>query len=398
MSHRMIPEDKGREPVPDSSRPGDRGLAPLAHASPRAGGKGRGRIPGGPRRVLHLALLLSLPLAASGCGIVNSGIDAKAQEVHDLWFIILWLAIPVFVFVWGMLIIAVIRYRKRRGDESEPVQTRGNNGALVTFFAAPLAIVVLLLSFGEVTVNRVDHIDPHPAERLVVTGSQWQWSARYVKEGITVSGKTASETSNGKPLTMAVPLGRSVQVTLESTDVMHGFFIPGMLYMKNALPGHPNVFTFTPTKAGIYHGQCTQFCGLWHSKMTLVLEVLTPARFAAWVNQQKKAVSKAGSCTPTGSSITLTAQHITWDKTCIAAVAGQPIQITIINKDAGIAHNFAIWVSSALKKRLYQTANVNGPATMTFTAPALPAGKYYFQCDVHGPAMSGTLIIGNKAG
>jgi cytochrome c oxidase subunit 2 len=353
---------------------------------------------GSPRRVLRLAFLLALPLVTTGCGLVKPGLDAKAQEVHGLWYIILWLALPVFLFVWGMLIISIIRFRRRRGDESEPVQNSGNNGALVTFFAAPLAIVVLLLAFGEVTVNRVDHIDPRPAERLVVTGSQWQWSARYAKEGISVSGKTATETTNGKPLTMAVPLGRSVQIMLESTDVMHGFWIPGMLFMRNAIPGHPNVFTFTPNRAGIYRGQCTQFCGLWHSKMTLVLEVLRPAQFQAWVNLQKKAQSKAGSCTPTGSSITLTAQHISWDKTCIAAVAGQPIKITIINKDAGIAHNFAIWVSSALKKRLFQTGNISGPATKTYTAPALPAGKYYFQCDVHGPAMSGTLIIGNKAG
>jgi cytochrome c oxidase subunit II len=374
MSHRMTQEDKGREPVPDGSRPGDQ------------------------RRALRLALLLALPLVTTGCGLVQTGLDAKAQEVHRLWFIILWLALPVFVFVWGMLAIVIIRYRRRRGDDSEPVQNAGKNGALVTFFAVPLGIIILLLGFGEVTVNRVDAIAPHPAERLVVTGSQWQWSARYAGEGISVSGKTATETTNGKPLVMAVPLGRSVEVTLESTDVMHGFFIPGMLFMRNAVPGHPNVFTFTPTRAGTYHGQCTQFCGLWHSKMTLVLKVLPQAKFRAWVNQQKQAQSKAGSCTPTGSSITLTAQHIQWDKSCIAAVAGQPIRITIINKDAGIAHNFAIWVSSALKKRLYQTGNFTGPATKTFTAPALPAGKYYFQCDVHGPAMSGTLIVGNKAG
>src|SRR5215468_4600568 len=289
MSHRMTQEDKGREPVPEGSRPGNQG--------PRA-------VAGGQRRALRLAVLLALPLVTTGCGLVKTGLDPKAQEVHRLWFIILWLALPVFVFVWGMLAIVIIRYRRRRGDDSEPVQNAGKNGPLVTFFAVPLGIIVLLLSFGEATVNRVDAIAPHPAERLVVTGSQWQWSARYVGEGITVSGQTATETSNGKPLVMAVPLGRTVQVTLLSTDVMHGFWIPDMLYMRNAVPGHPNVFTFTPTRAGTYLGQCTQFCGLWHSKMRLTLQVLPQARFQAWVNLQKKAQSATGSCTPTGSSIT----------------------------------------------------------------------------------------------
>ncbi len=377
-------------PGPGASRPGPgyEGHGPVARS--------------GPRRALRRALqLLALLLVTSGCGVVKPGLDAKAQDVHGLWYFILWLALPVFVFVWGMLAIAIVRFRRRRGDEgdeSEPVQAPGHPAALTTFFAAPLAIIVALLAVGEVTVNRVDHIDPHPVERLVVTGSQWQWSARYVKEGLSVSGKTASETFPGKALTMALPVGRSAQITLESSDVIHGFFVPDMLYMRNAVPGHPNTFTFTPTKAGTYRGQCTQFCGLWHSKMTLVLRVLSEPQFQAWVQQQQKGQSKGSSCTPAGSSITLTAQHISWDKACIAAVAGQPIKITIINKDAGIAHNFAIWVDSSLKKRLFQTKSLTGPATKTYTAPPLPAGKYYFQCDIHGPAMSGTLVIGQAAG
>ena len=379
--------------VPDRTIPGP------GAKRPGPGDEGHGPVPrSGPRRVLHLALLLALLLVTSGCGLVKPGLDAKAQDVHGLWYIILWLALPVFVFVWGMLAIVIVRFRRRRGDESEPVQTRGHPAALTTFFVAPLAIIVALLAVGEVTVNRVDHIDPHPVERLVVTGSQWQWSARYVKEGLSVSGKTASETSPGKALTMALPVGRSAQITLESSDVIHGFFVPGMLFMKNAVPGHPNTFTFTPTKPGTYLGQCTQFCGLWHSKMTLVLKVLPAPQFQTWVTQQRQGQSKGGSCAPKGSSITLTAQHIQWDKTCIAAVAGQPIKVTVINKDAGIAHNFAIWVDSSLKKRLFQTGNLSGPATKTYTVTPLPPGKYYFQCDVHGPAMSGTLVIGKAAG
>lgn len=350
------------------------------------------------RRALQVTLPIAVLLVTSGCGVLQPGLSAKARDVHGLFYIILWLALPVFLFVEGMLVIGVIRFRRRRGDDAEPPQTYGSNGAYAAFFAVPLAIIVVLLSFGEVTVGRVDRQEPHPAERLVVTGSQWQWSARYVKEGLSASGKTATDKSAGRPLTMALPAGQTTQITLESADVIHGFYVPGMLYMKNAVPGHPNVFTVTPTRTGIYRGQCTQFCGLWHSKMTLVLEVLTPSKFHAWVQRQQQAQSKGGSCAPTGSSITLTAQHITWDKSCIAAVAGKPFQVTINNKDAGIAHNFAIWKNSSLKHRLYQTPNVTGPATKTFTVPVLPPGKYYFQCDVHGPAMSGTLIIGTPGG
>ena len=351
------------------------------------------------RRALRLALLLVLLLVTSGCGVVKPGLSAKAQDVHGLFSYIFWLALPVFLFVEGMLVIGVIRFRARRGDdESEPAQTRGHNVAYGAFFAVPLVIVVALLAYGEVTVGRVDYQEPHPAEHLVVNGSQWQWSARYVKEGLSLSGKTASETSPGEPLTMALPAGRTTQITLESDDVLHGFYVPDLLFMKNAVPGHPNVFTITPTKTGVYRGQCTQFCGLWHSKMTLVLEVLSPSNFQKWVQKQQKAHAKSGSCTPTGSSVTLTAQHIAWDKSCLAAVPGKPIKVTIINKDGGIAHNFAIWQNSKLKHRIYVTEDVTGPATKTFTAPALKAGKYYFQCDIHGPAMSGTLVIGNPAG
>ncbi len=350
------------------------------------------------RRALQVALMLALVLATSACGTVKPGISAKSDDTHWLFSYIFWLALPVFLFVEGMLVLGVIRYRRRRNDESEPVQGYGSNRVLATFFAGPLAIVIALLAVGETTAATVDHIAPRPAERLVVDGSQWQWSVRYLKEGVALSGKSPTDTSPGKPLTMALPAGKTTEIRLTSDDVIHGFYVQNLLFMKNAVPGHLNIITVTPTKPGTYQGQCTQFCGLWHSKMRLILKVLPPAKFQAWMKKQQAAQAKTGSCSPTGSSITLTAHHITWDKSCIAAVAGQPIKVTIINKDGGIAHNFAIWQSSKLKHRIYVTPDVTGPATKTFTAPALKPGKYYFQCDIHGPAMSGTLVIGKSSG
>jgi cytochrome c oxidase subunit II len=339
------------------------------------------------RRTAAVVASVAVPLLTSGC--VKEGISGKSTDVHRLFFVILWLALPVFLFVEGMLLVAVVRFRKRAGDESAPPQIPGNRRALTAFFAGPLAIVVLLLAFGEVAVARVDRSDPSPAERLVVTGFQWEWSARYLNEEFTVTGRTLKQ-----PMTMELPVDASTEIELRSTDVIHEFYVPDLLFMKNAVPGHPNVFTIRPTKLGTYRGQCAQYCGLWHSKMTLILKVVPQADFSRWVTQQKTAASGAGSCSPRGSKISLVAKTISWDKTCLAVAVGLPFQITIDNQDKGIDHDFAIYDTPKLKHRLYLSSKVTGPGTKTFTGPALPAGKYYFQCDVHGPAMSGTFVVG----
>jgi cytochrome c oxidase subunit 2 len=334
---------------------------------------------------LRLAAALAFSLIASGC--IPAGISTKANEVHRLFYVILWLALPVFLFVEGMLLLSVIRFRKRRGDESPPSQNAGNRTALAAFFAGPLIIVVALLVYGDVTLARVDHNDPQPREQVVITGFQWAWSANYTNEDVTVTGKTLKE-----PLTMELPVDTPIRIELRSTDVIHEFYVPNLLLMKNAVPGHPNVITITPSKLGTYEGKCAQFCGLWHSRMTFVMKVVPAQEFHAWV-EQKKAAAQGGTCEPTALPITLVARQISWDSTCLAVAAGKPFAITIKNEDDGIAHNFAIWDSPKTKQQLYVTPDFTGPVTQTFTVPALKPGKYYFQCNIHGPAMAGTLIV-----
>ncbi|HEY3531419.1 MAG TPA: cupredoxin domain-containing protein [Nocardioides sp.] len=342
-----------------------------------------------PRRLARLGLVAGLPLLTSGC--VKSGISQKAADTHDLFYIILWLALPVFLFVEGMLVVCVIAFRRRKGDQSVPVQDYGSNRALFAFFGGPLVVVVILLAFGEHTLSTVDHVDPHPDLEVTVTGFQWEWSATYPKAGFTVSGETLKS-----PMVMELPVDQTTRITLTSNDVIHEFYVPDLLFMKNAVPGNPNVFTIRPTKIGTYHSQCAQYCGLWHSKMKFDLKVVSAADFAAWQTQEKKATTPSGTCAPTGSSITLTAHNIHWDKKCIAVEADKPITVTIDNKDAGIAHDFGVWQSSKLKHEFFATPKVTGVSTKTFKLPALKAGKYYFQCDVHGPAMSGVLIVGGS--
>jgi plastocyanin len=190
-----------------------------------------------------------------------------------------------------------------------------------------------------------------------------------------------------------------VRVRLVSRDVMHGFFIPAFLFMRNAIPGHPSTFMFTPDKIGTYPAQCTEFCGLWHSRMTFVVKVVSPTDYAAWVKDRTlKAIG--GTCPPDGNELRLVAKNTAWNTNCLAVHAGTQFRVTIDNQDAGVDHNFAIYPSLAdgisEKHELFETGRFPGVATKSFDVTSvaqLKPGHYYFQCNVHGVAMAGAFIV-----
>jgi cytochrome c oxidase subunit II len=332
---------------------------------------------------------MCLPLLA---GCAREGGTLQAHEIHQLYITILVLGAFVFVLVEGILLWSIIRYRKR--DDTEAPQSFGSNRALAGFFAFGAVIVAVLFPFGERTLGFVQAQEPNPALNIRIEGFQWEWTAYYLNEGIFTTGKTLSH-----PMVMEIPVDEPVHVTLVSRDVMHGFFVPEFLFMRNAIPGHPNSFTFTADRLGTYKGQCTEFCGLWHSRMTLVVKVVSPTDYAAWV---KKKTLKAigGNCSPNGTTLQLTAKNTTWDKSCVAVPAGKGFKLSVTNLDAGVDHNFAIWpsLSDAISKKgeIYETGRFPGVATRSFQVAAtksLKPGKYYFQCNVHGVAMAGAFIV-----
>ena len=326
-------------------------------------------------------------------GCAHTSATSQGQNVHNLYGIILVMAAVVFVLVEGLLIYSIIRFRRR--DDRPAPQIFGSNRTLIAFFAFGAIIVSILFPFGERALSAV--LAPElPGESIRIEAFQWEWTAYYLNEGIFSTGKTLKT-----PLLLEVPVDTPVHVTLISRDVMHGFFIPSLLFSRNAIPTHPTHFTFTPTTIGTFPGQCTEFCGLWHSRMFLTLKVVAPTDFAAFVkNRTLKAIG--GTCAPNGTSIHLVAKNTTWNTNCIAVQHGQPFSVQVSNQDEGVQHNFAIWrslqeaIANKSKDQLFQTGKFPGVATKTFQVTQtdkLPPGHYYFQCNVHGVAMAGAFIV-----
>ena len=338
----------------------------------------------GRRRLVRLAPAVCLVLA----GCAQQPATSQAEATHTLYYIILGLGGAVFIAVEGLLLWSIVRYRARKGDDAEPPQRYGTTRILILFFLIGLVIVAVLFPFGEVTLARVDE-NPTPVETIEVQGSQWQWSAVYKNEGVVVSGKSFVH-----PLVMEVPIDEPIRIHLISNDVMHEFFVPAFFFMRNAMPGHPNDFTWTPTRLGTYGGQCAEFCGLGHYQMRFVVKVVAETDFLAWVKQEKQSILELNCPPAAGNDLQLTAQNIAWNTNCLAVEQGQPISLTIQNLDSGIDHNFAIYDGPDLQKELFVVPQFAGVATKNFNVPTtLAPGKYYFQCNVHGPSMSGVFVV-----
>jgi cytochrome c oxidase subunit 2 len=334
------------------------------------------------RRPLPRWFAAALLLLLTGCA--KQGISPQGQDVHQLFLVIMALAAPVFIGVEAFLIWCVIRYRKR-DDEPAP-QTTGGNRSLGVFFAIPAIIVAALFPFGETTLMRIEQQDI-PQVKIRVEGFQWEWNFLYLNEGIYVSGKTLV-----RPAVMVLPVDEPVQITLVSRDVIHSFFVPDLLFKRDAIPGRTSTFTFTPTELGTFHAQCAEFCGLWHSKMTFEVRVVTPPDYQTWITQERKAAASV-TCDPNGTSLALTAHDISWNQRCLAVPANTAFTVSVTNQDAGIQHNFSIYDSFFEKQTFFQSPKLMGPTSQTFQVQGLPPGTYYFQCDVHGPSMSGAFIV-----
>jgi plastocyanin len=99
------------------------------------------------------------------------------------------------------------------------------------------------------------------------------------------------------------------------------------------------------------------------------------------------------SCAPNGTALSITAFDSKFNKSCLAAPAGQNFTIEFQNLDRGIPHNVAIYEDETAQKNFFKGELVDGPGKTTYSVNGLSAGKFFFRCDPH-PDMKGTFIVG----
>lgn len=213
-------------------------------------------------------------------GSIFSPVGPHARAISDLFVITLWICAGIFAAVAGLVGYSLVRYRWKEGD-ADPVQLAGNKRIEIIWTAIPGVIVLVL--FG-LTVHAMEKSDPpaSPGEPdLVVIGHQWWWEIRSPKWGFV----TANE--------IHIPVGQPISVRLETTDVLHEFWVPQLTRKMTTVPRAGNHVWMQAEKPGIYQGVCSEFCGTQHAWMRFEVVADPPEKFAQWVAQQKRPASQA---------------------------------------------------------------------------------------------------------
>ena len=196
----------------------------------------------------------------------------QARAIYDLGIVSAIVFVLIFVVVAGGIVYAIFRFRGR-DNEPDPKQFAGSERVEIIWTVIPFLIVVFLFVLTLRGMNRADP-PPAPSPDLVVTGHQFWWEAEYPASGAV----TANE--------IHIPAGKPLSVRLDSKDVLHEFWVPKLARKMSTVPGQPNHIWLQADKPGVYIGTCSEFCGIQHAWMRILVVAEEPSKFEEWQRAQ----------------------------------------------------------------------------------------------------------------
>ena len=224
-------------------------------------------------------------------------IGQEAAAFHNNWLLLLCAAISIFVL--GLLLYAMVRYR--RGANPTPSRNSHNTTIEVIWTLLPVLILVAI-AIPSIRLLRHQYTPP-PADLTVkVIGHQWYWSYELPDYGVSFDSYMLKEASDptrqanqrprtdadGPPLLavdnrLVIPQGKVVKFIITADDVIHSFAVPAFWIKQDANPGQLHEAWVNVDRPGVYFGQCSELCGARHAFMPIGVEVVPQAQFAQWI-------------------------------------------------------------------------------------------------------------------
>jgi cytochrome c oxidase subunit 2 len=202
--------------------------------------------------------------------------DAHSR-FSDLFSVYEWLMVAVTAIVFGVVLFAVIRFRRRSDVEPRAKDKHTLVESIYAAVLAAIAIVLVILTFR--TEDKVDAVASTGGVRVDILAFQWQWKFGYPDFGKTVLGTPE------RPPTMVLPVRTVIRFDGVSRDVIHSFWVPAARFKRDEFPGSHTKFDLSFDRTGTFIGRCAEFCGLHHTDMDFFVRVVPRADFQRWVRR-----------------------------------------------------------------------------------------------------------------
>jgi cytochrome c oxidase subunit 2 len=201
-----------------------------------------------------------------------------ARSIASLTGILFAVSGVVYVLVLAATFWALVR-RRRETDDSPATHRRLTRTVTGAVLLTAATLVVLALS--SVTAERGLTQPSGPgAVEVDVIGHQWWWDFRY--HDVTPSDVV------GSPNELHIPVGVPVVLRVQSSDVIHTFWVPNLHGKRDLIPGQVTYTWIQADTPGVYRGQCAEFCGHQHAHMAFLVVAQPMSEFLDWIRQQRQ--------------------------------------------------------------------------------------------------------------
>lgn len=230
----------------------------------------------------------------AGCRTAQSTFDAHGPAAEQISHLSIFMTVLFMAITVVMWILFAIAFYKRRGSLTEhaPIDISGGEMWIaIGGIAIPLIVLSIIFIWGLSLLRAFPIHGMHGASSheqmtrsmkpdILIVGHQWWWEIHYLSDDPSQQVVTANE--------LHLPVGRPVNIRLETRDVMHSFWVPALHGKVDLIPGHSNYLRIEAAEPGEYWGQCAEYCGAEHARMRILVVAQMPDEYEAWLDAQRQ--------------------------------------------------------------------------------------------------------------
>lgn len=164
----------------------------------------------------------------------------------------------------------------------------------IAMIGVPSLLVIIFFYLTVTTMKKVLPDVGNKTPDVVITAHQWWWEVQYPSDNVV----TANE--------VHLPIGKNILLRLNSSDVVHDWWVPQFGNKMDMVPGNENYLWVNINKPGLYFGTCSEFCGAQHAHMQIQVIAQTEESFNQWLRTNQSSTS----------SIETEGAQVFFEKTC----------------------------------------------------------------------------------